>query len=145
MIAAAYAVELLVSLIQHPDGADAPAPAFKRDSGAEEEEDGDSSEEESCLGIIPHQIRGFLSRFTEVLPATSAFSSCTACSDVVVSRFRQEGFAFLMRAFNEASFLEEVTGLRQLHEQTNLDDVWALSDGELTDSETASIKSSSNP
>ena len=66
-------------------------------------------ESESVLGIVPHQvshiiimivnsaelqyddlsmgfciqIRGFLSRFQNVLPASQRFDKCTACSDTV--------------------------------------------------------------
>ena len=144
MIAAAYAVELMISILQHPDGADATAPpAIIRTDGAktDDEDDDDDEGEECCLGIIPHQIRGFLSRFTEVLPATAAFPNCTACSDLVMNKYCDDGFDFLLQVFNDASILEEITGLKKLHEETKLDDVWALSDNEL-DSDTASIRSS---
>lgn len=143
MIAAAYAVELMVSIIQHPDGADAPAPSFASHGHPGDDNRDDHDEDEECnLGIIPHQIRGFLSRFTEVLPSTSAFTSCTACSDIVVNKYREEGFDFLIKVFNDSFLLEEVTGLKKLHEETNLEDVWALSDNDL-DSESGSIKSTS--
>jgi ubiquitin-like modifier-activating enzyme ATG7 len=138
MIAGALAVELMVSVIQHPRGLDAPAAvsSSKGDHG-ENNDDGEGYEdEESCLGIVPHQIRGFLSRFTEVLPSTTAFKSCTACSDIVIEKYKQDGLSFLFNAFNDPNLLEEITGLKKLHEDTNLDDVWALSDDDL-DSETS--------
>lgn len=37
----------------------------------------------SCLGIVPHTIRGFLSRYSTVLPTGEAFSQCVACSSTV--------------------------------------------------------------
>lgn len=43
-------------------------------------EDDTDIESESDLGIVPHQIRGFLSRFTQVMPTSIAFDCCTACS-----------------------------------------------------------------
>lgn len=143
MIAAAYAVELLVSNLQHPDGANAAAPSFKLLARpGDNDDDGHEDEEECNLGIIPHQIRGFLSRFTEVLPSTSAFTSCTACSTIVISKYQEEGFEFLMKAFNDSNYLEEITGLKKLHDETNLEDVWELSDNDM-DSESGSIKSTS--
>ena len=37
----------------------------------------------TCLGPLPHQIRGFLSSFHTMMPTTEAFPQCTACSDTV--------------------------------------------------------------
>lgn len=71
-IAGALAVELFVSILQHPLKGLAPA-----------ESDQDATETSSLLGIIPHSIRGFISNYQAVLPATEAFSSCVACSDKV--------------------------------------------------------------
>ena len=39
--------------------------------------------DESILGYIPHQIRGFLSSFTQVMPTSYAFDRCVACSPKV--------------------------------------------------------------
>lgn len=121
MMAAALAVELMVSVLQHPLETDAPAST------------GDYSEmenAESCLGIVPHQIRGFLSQFQQVLPTTAAFTCCTGCSPTIVDMYKTEGFDFLLKAFNDASFLEEVSGLKQLHADSNLQEIWELSDDE---------------
>lgn len=123
MIAAALAVELLVSILQHPDGGLAPADAKYR----QEEFSGDTA---TALGIIPHQIRGFLSRFYQILPVCKSFDKCTACSPLILDEYRKEGFAFLLNAFNQPSFLEDLTGLTQLHVDTP--EVWELSDDELS-------------
>jgi ubiquitin-like modifier-activating enzyme ATG7 len=40
----------------------------------------------SCLGIVPHTIRGFLGRYSTVLPTGEAFSQCVACSSIVEKR-----------------------------------------------------------
>ena len=34
------------------------------------------------LGIVPHQVRGFVANFHQVLFAAPAFPRCTACSSV---------------------------------------------------------------
>lgn len=75
-IAGALAVELFVSILQHPLKGLAPA-----------ENDQDNTETISLLGIIPHSIRGFISHYQTVLPATEAFTSCVACSEKVKITF----------------------------------------------------------
>uniref|UniRef100_A0A8C8WCE1 Ubiquitin-like modifier-activating enzyme ATG7 n=1 Tax=Panthera leo TaxID=9689 RepID=A0A8C8WCE1_PANLE len=73
MIAGALAVELMVSVLQHPDGGYAIASSS----------DDRMNEPPTSLGLVPHQIRGFLSRFDNVLPVSLAFDKCTACSSKI--------------------------------------------------------------
>ncbi|XP_074603824.1 autophagy-related 7 isoform X2 [Brevipalpus obovatus] len=122
MIAASLAVELMISVLQHPMGVDTPAKPSP--SGNEE------SLPESILGIIPHQIRGFLSQFGQFMPTSFAFNLCTACSPIILKRYEQEGFDFLLEVFKDGILLEQITGLKKLLEDTSTDDVWALSDDE---------------
>lgn len=104
MIAGAYAVELMVSVYQHKDGIRAKA-AIKPDE-----------HEESCLGIVPHQIRGFLSQMNTILPTSQAFKQCTACSETILEMYHTNGIEFLMKVFNSSSgYLEDLTGLTELH------------------------------
>jgi ubiquitin-like modifier-activating enzyme ATG7 len=124
MLASALAVELLVSLLQHPLKGFAPADTSVKDAHLE-------TEFESALGLVPHQIRGFLSRFHSVMPSSLAFDKCAACSDVIVTRYLSEGFSFLLQAFNSPTFLEEVAGLSRLHAEAVEDEIWALSDDEI--------------
>jgi len=76
-IAGALAVELMVSLTQHPLGALAPADVAVPHSQSVEHD----------LGLIPHQIRGFLTHFANLLIVGSQYDKCTACSDKVPCRF----------------------------------------------------------
>lgn len=49
--------------------------------------------QDSCLGRVPHQIRGFLSHFSSVQPASHAFNKCTACCpQVIIALFNQKHF-----------------------------------------------------
>uniref|UniRef100_A0A8C5XIA3 Ubiquitin-like modifier-activating enzyme ATG7 n=1 Tax=Microcebus murinus TaxID=30608 RepID=A0A8C5XIA3_MICMU len=73
MIAGALAVELMVSVLQHPEGGYAIASSS----------DDRMNEPPTSLGLVPHQIRGFLSRFDNVLPVSLAFDKCTACSSKI--------------------------------------------------------------
>uniref|UniRef100_A0A8C8VP13 Ubiquitin-like modifier-activating enzyme ATG7 n=1 Tax=Pelusios castaneus TaxID=367368 RepID=A0A8C8VP13_9SAUR len=109
MIAAALAVELMASILQHPEGGYAVASSS----------DDRMNEPPTSLGLVPHQIRGFLSRFDNVLPVSLAFDKCTACSPKVIDQYEREGFDFLAKVFNSShSFLEDLTGLTLLHQET---------------------------
>ena len=121
-ITSSLAVELAVSLLQHPLKGRAPA---------------DSREEtdyQCILGAIPHQIRGFLSRFQTLQPSGESFQSCTGCASIVIEKYKSEGFDFLMQVFNASSFLEDLTGLTELFLATKdieIPDI--ISDGECSD------------
>ena len=121
-ITSSLAVELAVSILQHPLVGRAPA-------------DGREDSDSQCiLGSVPHQIRGFLSRFQTVQPSGELFDSCTGCSTIVIDKYKNEGFDFLMEVFNTSSFLEDLTGLTELFAATkdiDLPDV--LSEGECSD------------
>lgn len=119
MMAGALAVELMVALLQHPEEGHAPAAVGSWDVPCE-----------SPLGTVPHQIRGFIGRHHYMTPACTAFSMCTACSPTVVSRYNADGWEFVARVLKDASYLEELTGLSKLHAETDLDQVWAMSDSE---------------
>uniref|UniRef100_A0A671K9P9 Ubiquitin-like modifier-activating enzyme ATG7 n=1 Tax=Sinocyclocheilus anshuiensis TaxID=1608454 RepID=A0A671K9P9_9TELE len=109
MIAGALAVELMVSILQHSEGGYAVASSS----------DDRMNEPPTSLGLVPHQIRGFLSRFDNVLPASVAFDKCTACSPIVLDNYERDGFQFLAEVFNSShSFLEDLTGLTLLHQET---------------------------
>ncbi|KAG7262173.1 hypothetical protein CRUP_002352 [Coryphaenoides rupestris] len=81
--------------------------------------------------VAPGDIRGFLSRFDNVLPASLAFDKCTACSPVVLDHYERDGFHFLSKVFNSShSFLEDLTGLTLLHQETQAAEIWDMSDDE---------------
>ena len=94
-LSASTAVELLVSLLHHPDSTSA-AP--------------DST---TALGQVPHQIRGLLSSFEQGCYQGRAFSKCTACSAPVIEALQQQGFAFVQRVCEDPEYLERLLGLEQ--------------------------------
>lgn len=112
-ISAAIAVELLVSLLQHEKKH--AAPAYYQMSNKLE----DSSLPEGILGILPHSIRGYLSSFQHILPATERFNQCIACSKKVLSEFECNGDDFLMKVFNSANYLEAITGIDKIADVDN--------------------------
>ncbi|KAK5242661.1 Autophagy protein 7 [Exophiala xenobiotica] len=103
-IASALLVELLVSVLQHADGPAAPA------SLSSSEDRGDHP-----LGLIPHQIRGFLSTFTNMNIAGRA-----ACSPKVLDAYTSGGWDFVQKALNEKDYVEELSGLKEVHRLAEL-------------------------
>lgn len=85
------------------------------------------------LGIIPHQIRGFLTNFNNMLIVGQAYDKCTACSDKILEEYKTNGFEFLKRVFDSPTCLEELTGLAKLHQESEAagDFVWDEEDNEL--------------
>jgi ubiquitin-like modifier-activating enzyme ATG7 len=112
-ISAAIAVELLVSLVQHEKKN--AAPAYYQMTNKTEE----SSIPEGILGVLPHSIRGYLSAFQNILPATERFSQCIACSDKVLEAYKQSGEDFLMKVFDSTEYLESLTGIDKIAEVDN--------------------------
>ena len=108
-IASALAVELVSSILQHPLKACAPATQDAKD-------DSEKEKARSVLGDLPHSIRGFLDSFSQLCISCPAFPNCVACADTIVQSYMDEEGrdAFLMKVWNDPTFLEEVTGLTEL-------------------------------
>lgn len=113
-IAASTAVELLVSVLQHPDGVFA-APPPQDVKGRERDSDEQSGE--SILGTVPHQLRGFLGQFRNVPLVGAAYDKCTGCSETVIQAYEKGGFDMLLKAFNDTKYLESLTGLDRLFDE----------------------------
>jgi ubiquitin-like modifier-activating enzyme ATG7 len=67
------------------------------------------------LGLVPHQLRGFLAQFRTLLVTGAAYDRCTGCSETVLRAYEGGGFGMLLRAFNEGGYLERLTGLDVLY------------------------------
>lgn len=101
-IASAHLVELLVSLLQHPLGAAAEAPQPQNDRN------------DHPLGLVPHQIRGFLSRFENISIVGRSYKYCSACSEPIINEYEKRGWDFVQRALNEDGYVEELSGLKEV-------------------------------
>ncbi|KAJ3037684.1 Ubiquitin-like modifier-activating enzyme ATG7 [Rhizophlyctis rosea] len=112
-MASAAAVELMVSLVNHPDGPHAPADSTKAPSDPTP----------VPFGLVPHQIRGFLTHFTNLLVIGQAYDKCTACSDTILTAYKNRGVEFILEALKSPAYLEELTGLQQLHKDSEDVDV----------------------
>lgn len=104
-IASALAVELLVGILHHPQGIFADAEVTNSSS---------SGSSEQPLGILPHQIRGSLSQFSQMTLVGRSSDSCTACCSTVISEYREREKEFIIQAINHPTYLEDLTGLTEL-------------------------------
>ncbi|KAL9643939.1 hypothetical protein ABK040_005408 [Willaertia magna] len=107
-IAGSLAVEMLVALLHHPLKECAPAVV-----------PGQLQHElTSDLGIVPHQIRGSVTNYQTNLLFGVSYNQCTCCSNTVIEHYEKDGFDFLEKVFQDPKMLEELTGLKALHEKT---------------------------
>lgn len=107
-IASALLVELLTSLLQHPKGKDAPAP--QPTAGVIPERD----PPEHPLGLVPHQIRGYVSTFQNMVIKGHSYDCCSACSPKVLGAYRSDGWGFVKRALQEKDYVAELSGLAEV-------------------------------
>lgn len=114
-IASALLVELLVSILQHPLRAHAPATTTTSTASAfaRRSEDSDS-ETQHPLGALPHTIRGFLSNWNNILVSGKPYDCCSACSSKITGLYKKDGWEFVKRALNEKGWIEEISGLAEL-------------------------------
>lgn len=102
------------------------ASAYYQSSRSNVESATANSDQNCILGIVPHSIRGFLSTFSEILPATVKYDQCVACSKLILTEYEKEGTEFLLKVFNSSKHLEDVAKLTELFNAINLDEVWHL-------------------
>ncbi|KAI8890848.1 E1-like protein-activating enzyme Gsa7p/Apg7p [Backusella circina FSU 941] len=115
-IASALSVELMVSLLQHPNGIDAQADTTQ------------TSTPSSILGLLPHQIRGFLGQFSNMLIVGQAYDKCTACSEKITDNYDKEHLDFMKKVLQDPLYLEDLTGLAAMKAESEallLQDDWA--------------------
>lgn len=114
-IASALLVELLVSVLQHPLGASAPASSpSSASSSAPAPSFPGGAPDNHPLGIVPHQIRGFLASFNNLNITGKSYDCCSACSPAILGAYAEQGWDFVQRAMNEKGFVEEVSGLAEV-------------------------------
>ncbi|KEQ58879.1 ubiquitin-like modifier-activating enzyme atg-7 [Aureobasidium melanogenum CBS 110374] len=104
-IASALAVELLVSILQHPDKAAASAPPINNPQ---------AQHPDHPLGSVPHSLRGFLTDWRTLTIRGQAYDCCSACSPTILLLYNDEGWDFVKRAINEKGYVEEVSGLAEV-------------------------------
>ena len=112
-IASATLVELFTSIVQHPLGGLAPAPKQSANSSSSSVSY-DRDPLDHPLGIVPHQIRGFLSSFQNMIISGKSYDCCSACSPKVVGAYQNGGWEFVKRALTEKDYVTELSGLAEV-------------------------------
>ncbi|KAK0638776.1 E1-like activating enzyme [Cercophora newfieldiana] len=107
-IASALLVELLASVLQHPEKQHAPAPIPSATSTYERDPP------DHALGIVPHQIRGFLAAFQNMVIRGRSYPQCSACSKPIVSAYEADGWNFVKKALNSRDYVAELSGLAEV-------------------------------
>eukprot|EP00929_Paragymnodinium_shiwhaense_P017638 TRINITY_DN12713_c0_g1_i1.p1 TRINITY_DN12713_c0_g1~~TRINITY_DN12713_c0_g1_i1.p1 ORF type:complete len:677 (-),score=151.98 TRINITY_DN12713_c0_g1_i1:283-2313(-) len=120
-ISASVAVELLAALTQHQDG-------FAAICNLGDASGGIGGRGPSPLGAVPHQIRGYLADFKLAPAETEPFTKCICCSTTVLKTFQEEGLGFISRIVKRSSDLEELSGLADMKNCVNEDDVLSFDD-----------------
>ena len=119
-IAGSLAVELMVAILQHPDGISAPAAgtnstqSFKHSAEALHHA---NAHEALPLGPVPHMIRANLHGFSQICLYGEAYEKCSACSGAVVEAYRNRGSDFVYDVLMQPEYLERLCGLDELYRQ----------------------------
>lgn len=100
MIAGGHAVELMATLCQCSERGGAPYL------------------EQTVLGPVPHQLRGFLSTQEIAKVWGPAFPNCSACGTAVLDAWKQHGWEFVKAALTDEKYITELSGLGDLQRKT---------------------------
>lgn len=111
-IASALLVELFASILQHPLRQHAPAPVPSSSGGATPTYERDPPDH--ALGIVPHQIRGFLHTFQNMVISGKSYPNCSACSEPILHAYEENGWAFVKEALESRGYVAELSGLAEV-------------------------------
>jgi ubiquitin-like modifier-activating enzyme ATG7 len=111
-IASALLVEMLTSVLQHPKKHHAPAPVPSQGSSSGSTYERDPPDH--ALGLVPHQIRGFLSSFQNMVIHGRSYPQCSACSKPIIDAYRSEGWEFVKKALESRDYVAELSGLAEV-------------------------------
>jgi len=107
------AVEMMVSLLHHPQQQAAPAPKRGPIGAFAPTASYDDPSSSGPLGIIPHQVRGSLVSYTMMTPTVPAFRHCTACAASVVEAYQKDKIDLVFNTCQarDSVYLENISGL----------------------------------
>lgn len=115
LTASSLAVELFVSILQHPDKHRALFTAASK------------------FGDVPHQIRGSFHTFSQMRLNTPAYDKCSACSKTVIDLFKAQDWTFVKNCLDSSDYLEEVCGLKKIQEEAEIASQALMEDLSLSD------------
>jgi ubiquitin-like modifier-activating enzyme ATG7 len=123
---------MLTSVLQHPAGPRAPAPKMASNQDSTGRVDYVRDPLDHPLGLVPHQIRGFLSTYQNMMISGQSYDCCSACSPKIVDEYRHSGWEFIKRALTETDYISELSGLADVQRAADAaaDDVdWDSEEG----------------
>ena len=100
-VSSAYAAELYISLLHHPDGHHAPA------------HENPDKLPNTDLGKLPHHLRGSMGDFETSIYYGKAFEQCVACSGYILEAYNENRDQFMLNVLNDPSFIHQVTKLQE--------------------------------
>lgn len=123
-VSSGFAVELLVNLVSHPLGNNAPGyhadePAIYKGKPIEIPQDAD-------MGIVPQHIRGSVGYFETKVMQSSAFDYCLACSKPIVEDFVKDKRAMVTKAVNDPEYLQVASGIQEMMLDGSDDDMGGI-------------------
>lgn len=112
MLVSALVVELFASIISSPLGHKTPAPAQTPNDRSQLSQ----SDFHSELGIVPHSIRGDISRYHLYMPTSTSFNKCSACSPQIIKHlFGYNRYENFVKILQDPEEIERACGLKELH------------------------------
>jgi len=82
----------------------------------------------SLLGGLPDQIRGFVGSYQSFPAVTEKFDNCICCSARVVSEFENRGIEFVRDVVRDSDVLMRVSGLTAFNAKVDGGDVIVFDD-----------------
>lgn len=134
-IASNIAVELIAGLTQHRDGFGAPYESGQQAGGGRGTALTGAGDATSPLGVVPHQIRGYLADFRLAPAETEPLPQCICCSKPVLDQYLADGISFVERIINNSSELEAISGLKAMKEAVREDDIVNFDEFDFDDDE----------
>lgn len=107
MVVSAAVTEMMISLLHHPNGGRAPLIAGTSDPS-------DTHQPGSCLGMVPHQIRGSIATFEQMVIGGEPFDKCTACGGAVLNEYHSRGTDFVIDACNNRKLPQQFLSSKDL-------------------------------
>lgn len=120
LIASSLVVELMVSILQHPRRQYAEAvssTATAKSDNTNSSSDNRNEKDDTILGELPHQIRGFLHNFNNIKLRAPNYKYCSACSIPVLQACKTNGWEFVVKALNDNKYVEELSGLTRVQQE----------------------------
>ena len=131
----------MVSVLQHPEGARALAPKTSMNQHSTGRVEYERDPPDHSLGLVPHQIRGFMATFQNLLISGQSYDCCSACSPKIVNEYKRSGWEFIKRALTEKDYVTELSGLAEVQRaaEAAANDVEWDSEGGMDDEEEGEI------